>query len=100
MLNKRATSREEVGPLPHLPRSPKWGGPALEPPCETALTRGAGQSSPAKDQTIVTSLEPSEGAIQTPVGPVGSSAPADRPPGEGVSTKAAGGSSSALLAGL
>lgn len=38
MLNKGATSWEEVGSLPHLPRSPKSGGPALEPPCETALT--------------------------------------------------------------
>lgn len=71
MLNKGATSWEEVGSLPHLPTSPKSGGLALEPPCETALTRGAGQSSPAKDKTIVTYLEPSEEAIQTTGGASG-----------------------------
>lgn len=79
------------GPPPHLPRSPKSGGPALEPPCEMALTRGAGQSSPAKDQTIVTYLEPSEEAIQTTGGASGELGSCRPPHGEGVSTKAAGG---------
>lgn len=70
-------------------------GLSPESPCESALTRGTRQSSPAKDWALVISPESLEEPHKPPAGPVRSLVPWSTP-GEGGAQKPAGGSPATL----